>query len=142
MVMNKKVTGTASSIPAGVTFGCVISVMISVAGAVIFAKMIDAGLLPEKAIGYSSMVILLISSFAGAWTAYGKIKRRKAFSCLISGAVYYGILLAMTALIFGGQYQGMGVTALLIGAGSICAMILEFPKDKQRAGRKRKIAYR
>ena len=142
MVVNKKVTGTASSIPSGVAFGCAVSVLIAVAGAVIFAKLIDSGLLPENAIGYSSMLILLISSFAGAWTSASKIKRRKAFSCLICGAVYYGILLSMTALLFGGQYQGMGVTALLIAAGSVCAIIPEFPKGKQKQLRKRKIGYR
>ncbi len=142
MVVNKKVTGTASSIPAGVAFGCGISVMISVAGAMVFAKLIDIQVLPENAIGYSSMVILLISAFAGAWTANAKIKRRKMLSCLTCGAVYYCVLLAMTALLFGGQYQGMGVTALLIGAGSVCAIILEFPKRKQRSGRKRKNGYR
>ena len=142
MVVNKKVTGTASSIPAGVAIGCTISVLIAVVAAGAFAKLIDAGVMGETTIGYCAMVILLISSFAGAWTAAAKIKHRKALCCLTCGAVYYGILLGMTALIFGGQYQGMGVTALLIGAGSVCAMMLEFPKGKGRTGRKRKIGYR
>ena len=141
MVANQKITGTASSVPSGVAYGSGISIGIAVAGAMIFAKLMDAGLLPETAIGYSSMAILLVSSFFGSWAAAARIKRRKVFSCLICGAVYYAILLAMTALVFGGQYQGMGVTALLVAAGSICAILLEFPDGKQRTRRKRKNRY-
>ena len=142
MVINKKVNGTASSIPAGISFGCGTSLLMDVAGAMIFAKLIDAEVLAENAIGYSAMAVLLVSSFAGARTAYAKIKRRKLLSCLICGGAYYCVLLAMTALIFGGQYQGMGVTALLVAVGSMCAVMLELPKGQQRGGRKRKIGYR
>ena len=34
--------------------------------------------------------------------------------CLAAGGGYYLCLLAITALFFGGQYQGVGVTALMV----------------------------
>jgi hypothetical protein len=43
---------------------------------------------------------------------------------MASGAGYYLTLLAMTALFFGGQYQGMGVTLGLVLAGAGTATLL------------------
>ena len=142
MVTNKGVCGTASSMPAGIAFGCGIGVFITVIGAMVSAKMIDGGMLAETAIGYSSMVILLVASYFGSCTAFLKTKRRRLFSCLICGGVYFGMLLVATALFFGGQYRGIGVTALLIAAGSGCAALIGFPKRKQNHVLKRKNGYR
>lgn len=70
------------------------------------------------------MIILTAASWIGAAIAVSKIKRKKGIVCLLSGICIYGILLAITALFFGGQYDGAGETALLIGCGSVLALIL------------------
>ena len=40
------------------------------------------------------------------------------------GAVYLVVLWAMTALFFGGRYQGVGVTAIVIFGGAILTVLL------------------
>ncbi len=122
MVANQKVSGRASSLPAGLAFGGILSLVLTIILAVITAKLVDVESLPENNVGYAALVILLLASALGSAVAVGKIKRRRLLVCLASGAVYYGELLAMTALFFGGQYTGMGVTALVVagGAGLVC----------------------
>ena len=125
MVMNRKVTGTAASLPVGLAVGAVVSSAVTAAGSALAAKLVLGGSIPEGAIGYCAMVILLLASALGAWTAAGRIRHRRLYVCMLSGAVYYGCLLMLTALFFGGQYQGMGVTALVVLAGCVTAALLE-----------------
>ena len=122
MVVNKKVSGRAASMPGGLALGGGIAVVLTIVLSVITAKLVDTGTIGEGSVGYAALCILLLSSGVGAAVASAKIKRRRLLVCLASGAVYYGMLLAMTALFFGGQYTGMGVTALAVagGAGTVC----------------------
>lgn len=138
--MNQKVTGRASSIPAGLAIGGAISLVITIVGAMIGAWLMGYEKLQEQQIGYCAMIILLGSAFIGAWTAAGKIKHRRLFVCFSSGAVYFCTLLAVTALFFGGQYQAVGVTALVVLAGSISAAFMgeNSKRGGQRPGTKRK----
>ena len=118
MVVNRKVTGTAMSMPAGLALGSLASLAITVLGAVFFANLILKERIPPDGIGYCSLVILLVSSATGAAVAAGRIKHRRLYVCGLSALLYYGILLSMTALFFGGRYRGMGVTALVVLAGA------------------------
>lgn len=124
MSSTRKVTGTASSIPAGLALGGFTSLVLTAAGSALTAYLILSEQLPEAAVGYCALMILLLSSAAGAWIAVKRIKHRRLFVCGLSAAVYYGILLSITALFFGGQYQGMGVTALTVlgGAGAVALL--------------------
>ena len=106
------------------------------------AALIGGERIPEESVGYGVMVILTLSSFSGAMAAAGRIRRRRLLICLLSAGIYYGILLAMTALFFGGQYSGAGVTALMVLCGAGLA-ILTGLRDG-RGGKRPKIkgAYR
>lgn len=64
------------------------------------------------------MVLLIVSSFAGAMISFGRIKRQRMLVCIVSGVIYFAILMSITALFFGGQYSAVGTTALLVLAGS------------------------
>lgn len=142
MVANRKVTGTASSMPMGLALAAFISLAVTLAGAAVFASLISKEVLGEESIGYCAMVLILAASLLGAAAAVGKIKRRRVYVCLLSGGIYYGILLAMTALFFGGQYQGMGVTAPLVLAGSGLVALLGLRGEKGAKPRRRKIGNR
>lgn len=124
MVTNRKTSGRASTLPAGIGFGAVLALGCTILGSAVLAKLIDLEKLQEESIGYGAMVILLAGSFLGALYAYRKIKRQRAMVCLLTGGAYYLTLLAMTALFFGGQYTGMGVTALTVLAGSAVAILM------------------
>jgi putative membrane protein (TIGR04086 family) len=119
MVSNKKVSGRAMSMPAGICAGVITSVILTLLGAVAVALLLNGQYIEQNQIGYGSMVTLLVASAIGAWFACVRIKHRYLMVCLISGVGYYAALLAISAMFFGGQYQGMGVTLLVILAGSV-----------------------
>lgn len=123
MTTTRKPTGRARSMPAGLAIGALTSLGITLAAAIITAKIVDTGAAKEGNIGYFAMGILLISSYLGSIAAAMSIKHQKLMVCGISGGIYYGMLLGMTALFFGGQYQGMGVTALLVLCGAAIAAL-------------------
>ena len=58
----------------------------------------------------------------------------------LAGVCYYLTMLAMTALFFGGQYQGMGVSAIIVLA--VCVVIAFLPLKNSQARGKRKKVYR
>ena len=123
MVVNKKVTGRASNIPCGLAVGAGISMGITFMLSLATAILVSKEYIQEAWIGYLSMVILIVSSAVGAWTAGEKIKKKKMQMAILSAAVYYMLLLTLTALFFGGQYEGMGITMMMVliggGAGGI-----------------------
>lgn len=124
MTVNQKPTGRAMSMPAGLFVGAMASLGITVLAAAFLAKLVDMETLAWDNIGYGIVVLLLLASFFGALTAYSRIKRQRLLVCTVSGVIYFGILLAITALFFGGQYEAVGVTAALIFGGSTCAWLL------------------
>lgn len=124
MVLNRKVTGTASAMPVGLAMGLAASLGITLVGSAILAWLVGSEKLGQGSIGYGSLVILLLASVLGAVTAFGKIRHRRMLVCVLSGVLYYGSLLCVTALFFGGQYQGMGVTALVVLGGCLCVALL------------------
>lgn len=138
MVVNRKVSGKAVSMPAGLAVGGAISLGMTLALAGILAKMVETEALAEENIGYGTMILLLISSMLGAMVSSGKIKRQRLLVCALSGVVYMGILLSITALFFGGQYEAVGVTALLVMGGSMTAAFVGL--NGKRGGKRRKVA--
>ena len=138
MVTNQKVTGTASSMPGGLAVGAGISLLITFVGSWLSAYLISTEKLPQSAIGYCAMGILLLSALLGALVAVHRIKRRRLYACILSGLIYYIILLSMTALFFGGQYQGMGVTALLVVGGTGTAALLSTKGEGSYRHRKKR----
>lgn len=137
MVVNRKVTGKASSMPAGLAVGGSVSLGLTVLLAAVIAKLVDSGKLAEESIGYGVMGLLLCASMAGALAAHGRIKRQRLLVAALSGLVYMATLLAITALFFGGQYEAVGVTALLVFGGSMVTALLG--TGPKRGGKRRKI---
>lgn len=141
MVTNRKVTGKAVSMPAGLAMGGGASFGLTLLLAVITAKLVDSGILTSDAVGYAALGILLVSGGAGAGLAAGKIKRQRLAVCMAVAAIYYCLLLSMTALFFGGQYAGMGVTAIAVAGG--CGAVALAGAGKVSSGKnRRKIAHR
>ena len=76
MVVNRKVTGKAMSMPAGLVIGWVVSIALTIIGALVFASLILSDKLGTEAIGYGAIVTLILAAAAGAWLAAMQIKRR------------------------------------------------------------------
>lgn len=133
MVMNQKLTGTASAMPSGLLKGALVGIGITLVGAAVMSALILREVLRETAIGYSAMGVILVSAFAGAMAAMNTVKQRPAVVAVLSGLIYYAVLLGANALFFKGEYEGLGVTALLVLAGVGTALLL---KMKPRKGRR------
>lgn len=101
----------------------------------VLAKLVDMEKIPQDKIGYGIMVLLLVCAFAGANVSCSKIKRQYLIVSAISAVIYFAMLLCITALFFGGQYSGVGVTAILILCGSLLAA---FAKSGKGEGKKRR----
>ena len=142
MAVNKKVTGKSRPMVAGIGIGLAVSMFLTMIGAALVANLILSGKMGEEGIGYGATATLLLSSAAGAWLAAILIKRRWMLVCLGAGGIYYLMLLAITAMFFGGQYQGMGVTALLVLGGSGAMGLLGVRGEKTPHKRTQKYRFR
>lgn len=138
MVSNQKVTGRAMPMPAGIGLGVGVSAGTTLAGAMALAWLVHKETLAEPSIGYGVMLLVLLSAWAGALIAARRIKRRRMTVCLLTGLGYYVTLLAVTALFFGGQYRGMGVTALLALTATAAAGLLGLKREDSRKNKVRK----
>ena len=140
--MVKRIKGRQVSLPAGIGIGIGASVFISIAGAMILAVLINGEYMDINSLTAGTALLHLIASFVGSWLASVLTKQKRLITSLITAASYLLVMLGMTALVFGGQYQGVGLALLmvLIGAGVVILLGL---KGKSGSSRKHKIpAYR
>ena len=126
----KKVRGTALSMPKGIALGTLISVMITALLAAVLAWLLMTDKIKKEASGYLMMGIPMLASFLGSWMSAAKIKRRWMLVCSITGGIYFLSLLAVTAICFGGNYQSVGVTGLLVLGGSLLSGMLGLTKGR------------
>lgn len=137
MVVNRKPTGTAKSMPAGLAIGWGISMGITAAACALLTALILSGKTGWEAMGYGSIGILLISSYAGATVSCNLIRHRKLLVCGLSGLIYLLSLTAVTALLFNGEFGPIWLTGLLIAGGAATAALVHCA-EKKDTGRRRK----
>lgn len=123
--MAGKIRSSAKATPAaaGLGIGLGVSAAVTLAGAAILSYLILGEKVGENGIGYGAMVIQAAASASGGLTAVKLVKRSRLLICGILAAAYYVLLLSMTALIFDGQYTGMGVTAAMVLLGAAAAAL-------------------
>lgn len=138
MISKRKVNGKTQTIPMGIGLGLLMSLIVTLVGAAISAYLIITEKIGETSIGYGSMVILVAAAALGSWVATSSIGRRRLMVCGIFSAAYYMLLLGTTAMFFGGQYEGMGITAIMILIGSGIVLLLGV-LQKRGGGSKHKI---
>ena len=128
----EKLTGRASSIPSGLIIGALVSIGITVLVAAIGAHLVMNQYIDQDQIGYCSIAALILGTILGAITACKRIKHRKLMVCAFSGLAYYLLLLMSTALFYGGQYEGMGVTLLIVMLSTLAAALIVNREGKQK----------
>lgn len=137
MTMNHKVTGTTSSVPIGLLWGDVVSIVTTIISAAIASKLLDLEMMEWKITGYWIMATLILASFFGACVACHKIRRQRLVISVLSGVTYFATLLLITALLFGGQYEAVGVTSGLVLSGVGVAAMTGGRGGGRKKGRKR-----
>ena len=136
MMVNTRPTGRAMTLPGGLAVGLGVSMFVTIAATLILTKLVIGERMQMQNIGYGILILLIAASFLGAMVAQGRVKHRRLLVCILSGVVYYCVLLGSTALFFGGQYSAVGVTGLLVLAGSGAAALLEAGKGSGRKTRR------
>jgi len=126
------------SVPGGLALSAGISIGITLLLSGILAKLMDIQKLTWEQAGYWIMAMLFLSAFAGAKSAVGTVRRRRMAVSVMSGALYWGCLLCITALFFGGKFDAVPETALIIIAGSGCAAMISAPETRPGRNKKRK----
>ena len=139
MAMKHKVTEKDRSVPVGLGFGVLTNLAVVLIGAAFGAWLILSGKLALDALQLCALVTLFLAGAAGAWVTTAWIGRQRVLMCLLSGSCCYLLLLGITALVFEGQYDSLGSSALmvLLGCGVIVIMGLLPEKGKKSWGRKR-----
>ena len=121
--MVKKISGRAPSLGKSITAGVLLGTSWTLACAMVIAKLIDSEVLSMDKVGYASMISVLSAVFIGASLAGKKAGHMVIQAAAISGAAYFGCLILVNALFFGGSYSGLGVTLVLVVAATGLAIL-------------------
>ena len=132
MVVNRKVTGRASSVPAGLAAGAITALGITLVTSLFVAYLVSGEYIGQDKIGYGAIFVLLMASAIGSWFAIRKIKKMPIQMAALSGLLFYVMLLSMTALFFGGQFNGMAVTLVFVLVGSGAGGIMASARSKKQ----------
>lgn len=138
MTSIKKVKGTAASMPVGVAMGVLTSIIVTFSLAALLTWLAFGGRIEENILGYLVIGVLLIASVLGSLLSAGKVKRRRILVCCLTGLIYYLILLGSTAVFFGGNYRGVGVSGFVVFIGVLTSGLLGLNNDGHRDKRFRK----
>lgn len=138
MAATWKQAGKARSVPGGLAMAVSVSVLMTIVGSVVIALCLNEEKITWQQAGYWIMGMLLAASFVGGKCAYGAIKRQRLVVCVMSGLLYWGLLLCVTALFFGGKFGAVWETAGIIAAGSGTSALITMPgggKNRRKTGR-------
>ena len=107
------------------TCGIVLTLVVMMISISVMAALMESTKINESAVGYYVVFIHLISILSGVRTVLRKQNEHKLYTSLFLGLLYWVMLLAMTALFFGCQYQGISVTIAVVMTGCVIAVIME-----------------
>ena len=118
-----------------IVFGVVISGISMLTLTAILTTMVMRGFIASDNIKYGIVAILLLSSAIGSWKTKGK--GRGIFTEILSvGVCYFVMLLAITALVFRGEYSAVAVSAGVILTGCVAPLLLG--KNRGNVGKTRR----
>lgn len=134
----KRATGTAVPMAIGMISGVGLGLITTILLSGLVAYLVLTEKLQETSVGYCAAIILASSVGLGCLIATVLIKRMLMQVCIGVGGSYYGMLLVITALFFGGNYRGMGVTASVVFGTALAVGLLKLHNNerKQRARKK------
>ncbi len=133
--MKRRTNRKPSSVPVGLAVSLAVSLLLTILGTVLITFMIAGESMAPESVGYGSLLTLVLASIAGAVTIVKTVGQKPLVMCLASGGIYFLCLLCMTALFFGGEYQGIPATALAVFGSCTAVALLTL---RTTAGPKRK----
>ena len=138
MVTGKKTFGKAKPMVVGLAVGVGAALLITLLFAVVVTQLVLGEKIGEGTIGYWTGVMLPLSTGVGAWIAVCLVKSKKMQTCLLTAAVYFLCLLGINALFFGGQFQGVVVSVVMILLGAATTGIIAAKGERKGHNKRRK----
>lgn len=131
-------TKQSKKIPVGIGIATLCGILAALAGVLILAWLISTGKIKEETLEYGIMILSILTAIVVSSTAIKQVQRHilliSTGSCLCSLIVLLGI----NALFFDGNYEGVGVTLLMmLGTGVAVALIALKHQNKPKAIRKK-----
>lgn len=136
MLVNQKPTGRASTMAGGIAWGTAWAMLLTAGLGALLAFFVSREVVRQENLGYGVMVILFLGGAMAFGASYRRIKRRRLLVFVLSAVGLLGSLTALTALFFGGQFEGIFPTAMLIIGGSGTAFLLSARKGTGEKHRK------
>lgn len=130
-------TGKTKSIPAGMAISASVSMIITLVLSSSIAFFLNKETITWLQAGYWIMGMLFTAAFIGSKCAYAAIRRQQLPVSVMSGILYWGILLSITALFFGGNFGSIWETAAIILAGSCSSALFSKPIHRNRRTKRR-----
>ena len=122
--MGKQESKAKTTMLSSILIGTATSILTSVIGATITAWLISSGKTPQNGMDTAAWIILFLSAACGSWIASGLTEGKKLQTAMLTGGAFLAILLAVTALFFGGRFRGVWIGLILIlGASFSTAML-------------------
>lgn len=129
------------SLPGIVAFGTCVSLTVTLITAAATAILIESSRLSPETMRYAVMIVLMVSSLAGAVAANKQAAAKKMVISMATAMCYFAALLCVTALFFDGMYRGIPATALVVFTGSIIAGLIPAGQGRTNKIHKRKKRY-
>ena len=124
MGQKRKLAGQASGMPGGILLGVGAAMIIILLCAMVLAWLVASERISEEMVSLGCCVIWPLASAAGNLVAWSAIREKRLIVMGITTTSIY-VMLLISALAFGGQYQGIGTAALLVCLGGGISMIPE-----------------
>lgn len=126
-----KHTGKAVSIPGGMAISAAVSILTTLIMSAAVASFLNTEKITWEQAGYWIMGMLFSAAFLGGKCSISVIKRQRLAVSIMSGLLYWGLLLCITALFFGGSFEAIWETGGIIAAGCCTAAMITLPKNQK-----------
>ena len=124
---SKKITSNKDKgLPQALIIGLLTGIVVSLAGVSLLAYLIESESIDISGMKAGCIVIHLVGAALSGLAAYSVMKRQRVIVCAISTLCYFLMQVGMTAMFFGGQYQGIGAGILAIVGGGVLSILPGF----------------
>ena len=131
--MSKQNANSAIDLLIASIWGAAVAMIITMIVCAAGASLMRAERVGEGSSGIISIISLVLSSAIGAMMALRKAGHHRIITCLGTGLIYWLILWSCTAMLFEGDYQSVGTTALAVLGGCGCTVLLGLKEKRPKS---------
>ena len=113
--------------------GVISGIIMTVFGVMVLAYLVMSGNIDEEGEAYGVTVVLILASMISSAVSMIGAKEKKLLSCVVTGGIFYILLLGINMLLYSQGVQGGLVTGMLIiGISAATGIIANAPKKSSR----------